>query len=255
MLFESHAHYDDMKFDIDRDEILSQLPEKGIEYVINVGADMQSSHDSIKLADKYNYIYAAVGVHPHYAGDMSHEDLKELVKLSKNDKVVAIGEIGLDFYYDNSPREIQRIRFREQIEVAKEVSLPIIFHSREAAKETFDIIKETEANSNSGVIHCYSGSVEMAKEYVEMGFYLGIGGVVTFKNAKKLKDVVKAIPLKHLLIETDSPYLSPIPNRGSRNDSTNLKYIIAEIAKIKEISYEEVENITSMNAKQLFNIK
>lgn len=250
MYFESHAHYDDGRFKNDREEILNLLPSCGIDYVINVGCDMKSSRESIKMAEKYDYIYAAVGVHPHDAENMKESDLDEIRQMSNHKKVVAIGEIGLDFYYDNSPRDIQRYWFKRQLEIVKELNKPVIIHSRDASQETFDIIKESGVKK--GVIHCYSGSAQMAMDYVKMGFYIGVGGVVTFSNAKKLVEVVEAIQLEQILIETDSPYLSPIPNRGKRNDSRNLQFVVEKIAKIKDISPEKVANITKLNAKQLF---
>lgn len=250
MYFESHAHYDDGRFKNDREEILNLLPSCGIDYVINVGCDMKSSRESIKMAEKYDYIYAAVGVHPHNAENMKESDLDEIRQMSNHKKVVAIGEIGLDFYYDNSPRDVQRYWFKRQLEIVKELNKPVIIHSRDASQETFDIIKESGVKK--GVIHCYSGSAQMAMDYVKMGFYIGVGGVVTFSNAKKLVEVVEAIQLEQILIETDSPYLSPIPNRGKRNDSRNLQFVVEKIAKIKDISPEKVANITKLNAKQLF---
>lgn len=250
MYFESHAHYDDGRFKNDREEILNLLPSCGIDYVINVGCDMKSSRESIKMAEKYDYIYAAVGVHPHDAENMKESDLDEIRQMSNHKKVVAIGEIGLDFYYDNSPRDVQRYWFKRQLEIIKELNKPVIIHSRDASQETFDIIKESGVKK--GVIHCYSGSAQMAMDYVKMGFYIGVGGVVTFSNAKKLVEVVEAIQLEQILIETDSPYLSPIPNRGKRNDSRNLQFVVEKIAKIKDISPEKVANITKLNAKQLF---
>jgi TatD DNase family protein len=254
MIFESHAHYDDEQFDIDRDTLLEGLTEEGIEYIINVGANIKSSYECVKLAKKYDYIYAAIGVHPHDVKHMKEQDLESLIGLASYDKVVAIGEIGLDYYYDFSPRETQKLWFREQIKIAKDLELPIIIHSRDASKDTFDIIKESEAKQVGGVVHCYSGSYEMAVEYTKLGFYIGVGGVITFKNANKLKEVVKKIPIDNILIETDSPYLAPVPNRGKRNDSSNLKYIAQEISNIKNISYDDVINLSNKNAKRLFRI-
>lgn len=196
MYFESHAHYDDGRFKNDREEILNLLPSCGIDYVINVGCDMKSSRESIKMAEKYDYIYAAVGVHPHDAENMKESDLDELRQMSNHKKVVAIGEIGLDFYYDNSPRDVQRYWFKRQLEIVKELNKPVIIHSRDASQETFDIIKESGVKK--GVIHCYSGSAQMAMDYVKMGFYIGVGGVVTFSNAKKLVEVVEAIQLEQI---------------------------------------------------------
>ncbi|TCL00051.1 TatD DNase family protein [Natranaerovirga hydrolytica] len=255
MIFESHAHYDDERFDHDREILLKEMPQKGIGYILNVAAHLESAKKSVKLSEQYDYIYCAVGVHPHDAHTLEDNVLNELEALTKHKKVVAVGEIGLDYYYDNAPKAIQKEGFIKQIELAKKVNLPIIVHSREAAKDTMDIIKETAIKNTGGVIHCYSYSYEVAKEYVDMGFYIGIGGVVTFKNAKKLIEVVEKIPLEHLLIETDCPYLAPVPNRGKRNDSTNLVYVAQAIAQIKNIEYDEVVKVTRENAIKLFGIK
>lgn len=215
MIFETHAHYDDGRFDEDRDEILSTLIDNGVEYVVNVGADYNSSIESIKLSEKYNFVYAAIGVHPHDVKELTEDTITKLKEKSKHEKVVAIGEIGLDYYYDNSPRDIQKKWFERQIELAKEVKLPIIIHSRDAAKDTLDIIKCTNAENVGGIVHCYSYGEDIAKIYVDKGFYIGIGGVVTYKNAKKLKEVVEYIPLEFLVLETDAPYLTPVPYRGN----------------------------------------
>lgn len=254
MYFESHAHYDDSRFKEDRDLIINSIKDEKISKVINVAANMKSSLKSIALAKKYDFIYASIGVHPHDVASMLEEDLETLIGLSAYEKVVAIGEIGLDYYYENSPREIQKLWFREQINIARALELPIIVHSRDASKDTLDIIKTSKAYEVGGVIHCYSGSKEMALAYAHLGFYIGIGGVVTYNNAKMLKEVVKALPLEHLLIETDAPYLSPIPNRGQRNDSRNLKYIVKAIAEIKEVTEEEVVQATYENGHKLFMI-
>ena len=202
------------------------------------------------MAEKYDYIYAAVGVHPHELYDMSSQTIDKLRKLSEHKKVVAIGEIGLDYYYDTHPREFQRFWFIQQLRLAEETGLPVVIHSREASQDTFDIIERSKVRRGS--IHCYSGSAEMAKEYVKMGFHIGVGGVVTFPNAKKLVEVVEAIPLESILIETDCPYLSPVPNRGKRNDSRNLKYVVDKIAEIKGVTPEKVAEITKNNAETLF---
>ncbi|GKX31867.1 deoxyribonuclease [Vallitalea longa] len=255
MIFESHAHYDDERFDDDRDSLLDNLPNKGIEYVVNAAADIDSSYKCVELSKKYNYIYAAVGVHPDDVENMKKDDLKILTDLAKYEKVVAVGEIGLDYHYENSHREAQKLWFTEQIELAKCLKLPIIVHSREAAKDTMDIIKSSNAKEIGGVIHCYSGSLELAREYIKMGFYIGVGGVVTFKNANKLKEIVKELPIENILVETDCPYLAPVPNRGKRNDSSNLRYIVEKIAELKNMQYDEVEKHTNENAKKLFKIK
>ena len=252
MFFDSHAHYDDPRFDADREELLASFQENGIDYIINVGSDLPSSEFSIKLAEKYGFIYAAAGVHPHEAKTLDEDNLKHLEKLCGNPKVVALGEIGLDFYYDNSPRDIQRFWFTRQLKLAERLKLPVIIHTREAAAETFNSIKNSKVRR--GVIHCYSGSAPMALDYIEMGFHIGVGGVITYENAKKLKEVVKAIPLESILIETDAPYLAPVPHRGERNISNYLRFISSKIAEIKEISLQKVANTTYMNAYKLFSI-
>lgn len=252
--FDSHAHYDDKRFREDREELLRELlPASGVSHIINIGCDVKSSEQSIRLADRYDYIYAAVGVHPHELYDMSSQTIAKLKKLSEHPKVVAIGEIGLDYYYDTHPRELQRFWFRQQLRLAEEVALPVVIHSREASQETFDIIQSTQVRRGS--IHCYSGSAQMAVDYVKMGFHIGVGGVVTFSNAKKLVETVEAVPIEHILIETDCPYLSPNPNRGKRNDSSNLKYVVEKIAEIKKMTPEAVAKITAENAKSLFLTK
>ncbi len=253
MYFETHAHYDDKKFDEDRNDILNSLKENNIEYVVNVGADMKSSYDSIKLSQQYDFMYASVGVHPHEARNMKEEDYKILEKWLQYDKVVALGEIGLDYYYDFSPREVQREVFKKQLKICENITKPVIIHSRDANQEVFDIIKESKVRK--GVIHAFSGSLEMALEYIKLGFFIGVGGVLTFKNANKLVNVVENIPLEHILIETDSPYLSPVPVRGTRNNSQNLKYIVEKISEIKHIEKENVEKITLETAKMFFCIK
>lgn len=253
MYFETHAHYDDKKFDDDREELLLGLKNHNVGYVVNVGADMKSSYDSIKMAEKYDFVYASVGVHPHEAINVKEEDYKTLEKWLQHEKVVALGEIGLDFYYDFSPRDVQREVFAKQLKICENVTKPVIIHSREASQEVFDMIKASKVRK--GVVHAYSGSLEMALEYIKMGFYIGIGGVLTFKNANKLLNVVENIPLEAILIETDSPYLSPVPVRGTRNNSQNLKYIVKKISEIKQIEEEKVEKITLETAKKFFCIK
>ncbi len=254
MIFESHAHYDDEQFGSDREAILKKVRNSGVGCIINAASSMNSSRISLELAKSHEIIYASVGVHPHDVQDMKESDLEILLAMTAFDKVVAIGEIGLDYYYDTAPIEIQKLWFREQIKLAVDLDLPVIIHSREAAQDTFDILHESNAHSVGGVIHCFSGSVEMAKRYVDLGYYLGIGGVVTFKNAKKITQVVEVIPLDRLLIETDAPYLAPVPYRGKRNDSSHLAEVIAKIAEIKGITPEEVEKVTWENGQRLFRL-
>lgn len=250
MYFESHAHYDDERFDDDRDELLASFPAEGIETVVNSSSDIASSRASIALAEKYPFFYASVGVHPHEVSKMREEDIDTLRELSKHPKVVAIGEIGLDFYYDLSPRDDQRYWFKRQLALAEELYMPVIIHSRDASQECFDII--SASNVRKGVIHCYSGSAPMAQDYADMGFYIGIGGSLTFKNNKKTVEVVEKLPLEKILIETDSPYLAPVPYRGRRNDSRLLKYVVEKISEIKNVPEIDICNITKNNAIELF---
>lgn len=255
MIFESHAHFDDDAFDEDRESLIGSLQENRIEYVINVGASMESTESTYALAKKYPFIYAAVGVHPSDTLPLTEADMDRLKELAADEKVVAIGEIGLDYYWDEPEREIQKKWFQRQIELAQEVDLPIIIHSREAAKDTMDILHEHDQGNYRGVMHCFSYSPEVAKEVVKMGFYIGVGGVCTYKNAKKLVEVVEEIPLEYILLETDCPYLTPVPYRGKRNSSLYLPYVVEKIAEIKGVSAEEVERITYENAKKLFLTK
>ena len=256
MLFDSHAHLNDARFDEDREALIKKLQEEHVDLVLNPGADIETSISSVELANKYDFIYAAVGVHPHDVKDLDDTAIDTLRKLAtENEKVVAIGEIGLDYYYDNSPREVQKEWFKKQIELANELKLPIIIHDRDAHQDVFDIIRDTKSPEIGCVIHCYSGNVELAKEYVKMGCYISIPGTVTFKNNKKTREVAKEIPLEYLLIETDSPYMAPEPHRGKRNDPSLVAFVADKIAQEKGISYEKVCEATKANAKRLFNIK
>ena len=270
-IFDTHAHYDDSAFDEDRDELLGGklLEEISIEdeernikkdirvvNITNIGCSLKSSSRSVELSEMYDYMYASIGVIPHHVGDMKEEDIEELEKLAASSKkVVAIGEIGLDYYYDEPSRELQQKWFVRQMELARELKLPIIIHSREAAQDTVELMKKAHAEEIGGVVHCYSYSEELSHEFLKMGFYFGIGGVVTFKNSKKLKRAVASIPLEKLVLETDSPYLTPSPNRGKRNDSRYLPYVVREIARLKDISEEEVAEVTFENAKKLYGIE
>ncbi len=254
MIFETHAHYDDEQFDSGREAILASLPDCGIKRVVNVGSTIESTKKTVELAKKYDFIYAAVGVHPSEISQLNEERFAWLRELTKLEKVVAIGEIGLDYYWDKEPavQENQRYWFRRQMELARETNLPIVVHSRDAALDTMQIMKEAHAEEIPGVIHCYSYSPEMAKEFIKMGYYIGVGGVVTFKNAKKLKETVEEIPLERILLETDCPYMAPEPHRGKRNDSRFIPYIVDQIAQIKHIPPKEVENVTWENALTLY---
>ena len=260
MIFESHAHYDDRQFDVDRETLLENLPFQNVGVIVNVGSDIRSSKESITLAHQYDYIYAAIGVHPDEVDTMKEADMEELSHMAKEDKVVAIGEIGLDYFRKegNAYKNVQKEWFCRQLDLAKEIEKPVIIHSRVAAEDTIQILsdfrKENPQIENPGVIHCYSYSPELAKEYVAMGFYIGIGGVVTFKNAKKLVETVAQIPLERILVETDSPYLCPEPNRGKRNDSSQIRYVMDRIADIRGIAPEEVEKQTEMNARKMYRL-
>lgn len=255
MLFDSHAHLDDERFDDDREKVINSLKENGVDLIVDPGSDISSSVQAVNLSKEYENIYAAVGVHPHSAKDMNEDTLKILKALSKNDKVVAIGEIGLDYHYDNSPRDVQKKWFKEQIKLAKELNLPIIIHTREAQKDTFDIVKEEYDENLRGVLHCYSGSLEMAREYLDMGFYISFAGPITFKNSKVPKQVAKEVPLDRLLIETDCPYLTPEPHRGKRNEPLYVRYMASTIADLKGITFEEVARRTKENAIRFFEIQ
>ena len=251
MIIDSHAHYDDEAFEEDRDNLLESMQSNGIEKIINVGANIKGSRTSIALSEQYPFIYAAVGVHPSDTEELDEEKIAWLKEVSKKEKVIAIGEIGLDYYWPEPDRKIQKKWFIRQMELAQEVNLPVIIHSRDAAQDTIEILKQFPAN---GVIHCYSYTKESAKEFLKMGYYFGIGGVLTFKNAKKLKEAVMEIPIERILLETDSPYLAPEPNRGKRNSSLNIPYVVKELAQLKGISEEEVINITTENTKRLFHL-
>ena len=255
MIFDTHAHYDDDAFCEDRDNLLGEIFSSGICCITDVGASMESSKKAVELTKKWPQIYAAVGVHPDSTKEMTENDIETLRALTKEKNVVAIGEIGLDYYWDNSPRDIQKKWFLRQLELAREVDLPVIIHSREAAKDTMDVMKEAVKAGNTGVIHCYSYSVPMAKEYVDMGFFIGIGGVLTFKNARVIKEVAAEIPLSSIVLETDSPYLAPVPHRGKRNNSLYLKEVVKQLAEIKQVSEETVEKITLANAKKLYRLE
>lgn len=254
MIFETHAHYDDRRFDDDREELLQKIEESGIGRIINSGASVDSTKKTVELAEKYPNVYAAVGVHPTDAEELDETFLEWMKEKAAWEKTVAIGEIGLDYYWEKEPevQANQRYWFKRQLELAKEVDLPVIVHSRDAAADTMQILKDVKEWNLKGVIHCYSYSKEMALEFIKMGYYIGVGGVITFKNAKKLVETVEAIPLERILLETDCPYMAPEPFRGKRNSSLYLPYVVQKIAEIKGVSTEEVERVTEANARALF---
>lgn len=255
LIFDTHAHYDDEAFDADREELLKSLPERGIEAAVNVGASLSSCRSTLDLIEKWPFLYGAVGVHPNETAELTEKDMDWLKTVSAGKKVVAIGEIGLDYYWDEPERELQKKWFVRQLELSKEVDLPVIIHSRDAAKDTLDIMKTEHNGATGGVIHCFSYGVEIAREYLDMGYYLGIGGVLTFNNAKKLKEVALYAPLSQLVLETDCPYLAPVPNRGKRNSSLNLPYVVEALAELKGITKEQVIEETNRNAGRLYRLE
>lgn len=255
MIFESHAHYDDEAFDPDRDELLNSLEDYGIEAVVNVCASIESLDSTVELMEKYPFVYGAIGVHPDEVGGMDDSVLEKIRRLARHEKAVAIGEIGLDYHWDTEDHPTQKKWFCAQMEIARQEKMPFIIHSRDAAADTLSVMKELRAGDMyGGIVHCFSYSVEIAREYLNMGLFLGIGGVITFSNARKLKEVAEYAPLTQLVLETDCPYLSPVPNRGKRNSSLNLPYIAKELANLKGISYDQVVDVTSANAKKLFGL-
>ncbi len=254
-IFETHAHYDDEWFDEDREALLARFSENGIETVVNIAASLSSIPTTIALAEKYDFIYAAIGVHPSETKELTEENFLFVKEMAQHKRAVAVGEIGLDYYWDETERSIQKYWFERQIELARELKKPLVIHSRDAAKDTMDMMKALHTEEIGGVIHCFSNSAEMAKEYVKMGFYIGVGGVVTFKNARVLKEVVQNIPLEHIVLETDSPYLAPVPYRGKRNCSLYLPQVITAISELKQVSEEEVVRVTNKNAHRLYRLE
>lgn len=256
VIFDTHAHYDSDSFDEDRDEVLKQIKESGVAFILNCAADYLSIEKTNNLTKEYDFIYGALGIHPSDANDFNDNVKNEIIEYVKaNEKILAIGEIGLDYYWEGNPsKEIQQDVFRTQMNLAKELNLPVVIHDRDAHGDTLEIMKEFP--TVKGIVHCFSGSVEFARECVKLGYYIGITGVVTFKNAKKIADVVKDVPLEKLLVETDSPYMAPVPNRGKRNKSDYISQIIEQIALIKEINPKEVniavnDNFTRLIGKRI----
>lgn len=255
MIIDTHAHYEDRRFDEDRKELLSSLLSSGVGLVVNASASMEGARETLALTERFANVYGMLGIHPEDAGKVTKDDLQWLKAQCRRDKIVAVGEIGLDYYWEeNPPREVQCLLFREQIRIAKEVGLPINVHSRDAAKDTMDMILEEDAPACGGIIHCFSYSPEIALEYVRLGFYIGIGGVLTFQNAKKLKAVAAAVPSESIVLETDCPYLAPDPFRGKRNDSSYLTYVVKALAQIKGCTEEEITRITEENARKVYRL-
>lgn len=253
-MFDTHAHYDDAAFDPDRAAVLAALSGAGVGLVVNPGCDAESSRRAIALAEEYPFVYAAVGIHPEDCGGCTDEDFSVIRTLAEHPKVVAVGEIGLDYHWkENPPRELQREVFRHQLSIARELDLPVIVHDRDAHGDSLSLIEEFP--QVRGVFHCYSGSAEMARELLRRGWYLGFDGPITYKNARKAQEVAEVTPPDRILLETDSPYLSPVPNRGKRNDSRNLPYIAAVLARWKGISPEDLAQTAMENGKKLFGIE
>ncbi len=255
MIFDTHAHYKDEAFDKDRKELLELLYNEGISGVVEMAASVEELDAALELAKQYDHVYAALGIHPDECLNLTEKNMEHIKELAGNTKVVAIGEIGLDYYGENKDSELQKKWFRRQLRLAKELNLPVNVHSRDAAYDTMSVLKEEEFKGLRGIIHCFSYSLEMAREYVDMGYYIGVGGVVTFKNGKKLQSIVEDIPLERIVLETDCPYLSPVPYRGRRNSSLYLTYVIDKIADIRNIKYEEVEKVTYENALKVYGLK
>lgn len=255
MIFDTHAHYDDEVFDEDREELLTHMRERGVEYIVNVGASIASTAKTLELTEQYPFVYGAAGVHPSETAELTSGDIEWIRKIANKEKIVAIGEIGLDYYWPEPDKEIQKKWFKEQLKLAEETGLPIIIHSRDAAADTLEILKEWDAHKTKGVIHCFSYTWEIAREYLAMDYYFGIGGVLTFKNAKKLKEAVMHIPMEKILLETDCPYLAPEPYRGKRNQSEYIFYVAKQLAEIKNLSREEVLEITNKNAKKFYGVQ
>lgn len=253
MLFDTHAHLLDERFDEDREELIGRLPLEGVEYVVEASSDLADSIRAAALAKEHRMIYSAVGVHPHSVGEWDQKTAVALRSLAKEEKVVAIGEIGLDYHYDFSPRETQKKAFEQQVELALEANLPIVVHSREATADTLEILRKFP--QVRGELHCFSGSAETARELVKMGFYIAFGGALTFKNARKTLEAAQAVPMERLLIETDCPYMTPVPFRGKRNEPAYVRYVAQRLAEVKNVDEAEIARVTMKNAKRFFDIE
>lgn len=253
-IFDTHAHYDDEAFEEDREALLEELPKRGIARVVNVGSGLKACRHTVGLMERYDYIYGAIGIHPGNAGELDEEAFAWLREQCLLEKCVAVGEIGLDYYWDEPERDVQQKWFRRQIQLAREIRKPVVIHSRDAAQDTVDIMREEKAEETGGVIHCYSYTRETAKLFLDMGFYFGIGGVLTFQNGRKLKEAVEYIPLSSIVLETDSPYLAPAPHRGKRNSSLNLPWVVSALAQLKGVDEETVRRAAWENANRLYRL-
>lgn len=258
MLIDTHTHLDDPRFDHDREGVVARAQEAGVHTFITIGCDLATSRAAVALADRYPFVYATVGVHPHEVRHVKDDWFTELRDLARHPKVLAYGEIGLDYHYDHSPRDIQRARFREQVRLARELTLPIVIHTREAQEDTIGILKEERASELGGVFHCFSGDAWLAKDALDLGFYVSFSGVITFHNATMLREIAVTVPMDRLLIETDCPYLTPVPHRGKRNEPAYVKLVAEQIARVRSarepMNVEEVGQITSANARRAFKI-
>ena len=254
-IFDTHAHYDDKAFDEDREALLESLPSQGVARVVNIGASLASCRRTVELTEAYDYIYGAIGVHPSETGELDEEGFGQLREMCGAEKCVAIGEIGLDYYWKEPEREIQKKWFLRQLHLAKKTGLPVVIHSRDAARDTVDILEAEKGGETGGVIRCYSYTKETARRFLDMGFFFGIGGVLTFQNARKLREAVEYIPLDRIVLETDSPYLAPVPYRGKRNSSLHLPYVIQALAQVKGISEEEARRAAWENSLKLYRME
>ncbi len=253
-LFDTHAHYADEKFDLDRDTLIPSLYEQGIDKIVEIACDVRTAQKSIDIIDKYPFVYGAVGMHPHEAAETTNEHMDMICDYLKHEKMLALGEIGLDYYYDFAPRDVQMKWFDVQLDLAEQLNVPVVLHIREAFGDCMDILRSHRGRFK-GVMHCFSGSKEIAYECVDMGLYVAFGGSVTFKNANKLLDAVKAVPIERLVLETDCPYMTPVPHRGKRNDSSYMKYTLERIAQLREMDIEELAYRTYENAVNMYEIK
>ena len=258
MLFDTHTHLDDARYDADREAMIARAREAGVEKMMTIGCDLATSRSAVALAGQYPFVYASIGIHPHEVKHITDDWYDELRQLARNQKVVAYGEIGLDYHYNHSDPELQRGRFREQIQLARELKLPVIIHTREAQDDTIRILKEERASDIGGVFHCFSGDAWLAKDALELGFYLSFSGILTFQNATMLRDIARTVPADRLLIETDCPYLTPIPHRGRRNEPAYVRHVAETLASIVSdaaaATADDIGRLTSDNARRLFKI-